>query len=60
LPTPDLNINFALKDFNLASLDLNLNDLNREDINIEPGRSISMTAHSILGQQCLTAIAETL
>lgn len=42
LPTPDLNITFAIKDLGLTG---------------EPSRNISITAHSILGQQCLQAIA---
>jgi len=42
LPTPDLNITFTIKDLGSTN---------------EPGRSISMTAHSILGQQCLQAIS---
>lgn len=42
LPTPDLNITFTIKDLGSTN---------------DPGRSISMTAHSILGQQCLRAIS---
>lgn len=42
LPTPDLNITFTIKDLGSTN---------------DPGRSISMTAHSILGQQCLQAIS---
>lgn len=42
LPTPDLNITFTIKDLGSTN---------------DPGRSISMTAHSILGQRCLQAIS---
>lgn len=65
LPTPDLNIFFALKDFNLTALDSShedssRQDSSRQDLSLEAGRSISISAHTILGQQCLTAIAATL
>lgn len=42
LPTPDLNITLSIKEFLMSS---------------EPGRTISISAHSILGQQCLSAIS---
>ncbi len=42
LPTPDLNITLAIKDFAFTS---------------ELGRTLSITAHSTLGQQCLQAIS---
>ena len=42
LPTPDLNITLSIKEFLMSS---------------EPGRTISISAHSILGQQCLSVIS---
>jgi len=42
LPTPDLNVTLSIKQFDLSS---------------EPGRAIHISAHSILGQQCLSAIS---
>ena len=47
LPLPDLNITFSIKDFSI----------NNTDSTTELGRSISISAHSTLGQQCLKAIS---